>query len=181
MDSSKSSSELSKRINVLEAWEKVTPSTIQNCFRKARFRKRDATVCQFDSEDENDLSFSVFATMGMMRRAAEDLNVTNDQHQDEFIKIDDNTPTEDDDFENQATTSSQVSEANETDDEIEHVQEKEEENKIKCFDEALNCIRELKKFSTYDYVAFEQKCRMEEQQRKMKQPSILRYFPAVPK
>lgn len=198
MDSSKSSSELSKKKNILEAlyfiktaWEKVTPSTIQNCFRKAGFRKTDATVPQFDSEDEDDLPLSVFATMEMMRRAAEDLNITSDQNLDEFIKIDDKTPTEDDDFENQTTTSSQVSEANETDDEIEDVQEqKEEENKIKCFDEALNCIRELKKFSTDDYVAFEhiknlechfQKCRMEEQQRKMKQSSILRYFPAVPK
>ncbi|KAI4464385.1 putative peptidasehypothetical protein [Holotrichia oblita] len=126
------------------AWEKVTPPTIPNCFRKAGFGKTDATVRQFDSED--DLPLSVFATMGMMRRAAEDLNITSDQNLGEFIKIDDNTPTENDDFENQTTTSSQVSEANETDDEIEHVQEREEENKIKCFDEALNCIRELKIF-----------------------------------
>ncbi|KAI4469869.1 hypothetical protein MML48_1g14209 [Holotrichia oblita] len=45
--------------------------------------------------------------MGIMRRAIEDLNITSDQNLDEFIKIDDNTPTEDDDFENQTTTSSQ--------------------------------------------------------------------------
>ncbi|KAK9751284.1 hypothetical protein QE152_g5109 [Popillia japonica] len=99
--------------------------------RKAGFGKTDATVRQFDCEDEDDLPLSVFATMGMMRRAAKDFNVTSDQNLDEFIKIDYNTPTEDDDPENQTTTSSQVSEANETDGEIEHVQEK--ENKIKCF------------------------------------------------
>ncbi|KAK9720097.1 hypothetical protein QE152_g22280 [Popillia japonica] len=85
----------------------------------------------------NELPLSVFATMGMMRKATEDLNVTSDQSLDEFIKIDDNTPTEDDDFENQTIRSS---EANETDDEIEHLQGKEEENKIECFDEAVNCI-----------------------------------------
>ncbi|KAK9730135.1 hypothetical protein QE152_g15471 [Popillia japonica] len=40
----------------------------------------------------------IITTMRMMRRAAEDLNVTSDQNLDEFIKIYDNTPTKDDDL-----------------------------------------------------------------------------------
>ena len=49
---------------------------------------------------------------------------------------------------------------------------------------------ELKKFSKDDYVAFKQiknlechfqQCRMEEQQRKLKQSSILRFFHSAPK
>lgn len=77
-----------------------------------------------------------------MLRAAEKLNVTNEQNLDEFVNIDQNTLTEDEDFE------SQRDENNEIDDQIENAAE--EENKIKCY------IIELTKCFKHDYVASEQ-------------------------
>ncbi|XP_066249566.1 tigger transposable element-derived protein 6-like [Euwallacea similis] len=190
MDCANSLSELSKKINVLEAvyfikttWQKVDPATIENCYIKAGFRKSDTTLPHFDPEDDLPLSVLV-----IMMKATKELNFTNDKNLEKFINIDQNTPTEDDDFENQVTAFSQHNENIETYDEIEDVEE--EENKIKCYDEALNYIRELKNFSKGDYVAFEQiknlechyqKCRIEEQRRKFKQPSILKIFQAAPK
>ena len=90
MDGVKSSSELSKKINVLEglyfiktAWQNVNLTTKQNRFRKAGFRKSGQQLFHFDPED--DLPLSVFVTM---KRAAEELNIPDNQNLDKFVNID---------------------------------------------------------------------------------------------
>lgn len=83
-----------------------------------------------------------------MIRTDEKLNVINDQNLNQFINVDQNLPTENDDFENQIIALTQHNGNSETDDETEDVLN---EDKIKCYDEALNYIH----FSTDDYMAIE--------------------------
>ena len=89
-----------------------------------------------------------------MKRAAEELNIPDNQNLDEFVNIDQNIPTEDNaDPKNLVIEQTESNKENETDEEIEEIQE--EANKVKIYDEALIYIK-LKTFSKDDYVSFKQ-------------------------
>ena len=88
-----------------------------------------------------------------MKRAAEELNIPDNQNLDEFVNIDQNISTEDNaDPKDLVIELTESNKENETDKEIEEIQE--EASKVKSYDEALIYIKELKTFSKDDYVAF---------------------------
>lgn len=163
MDSVESATALVKSINLLDivylikkAWDKVTPTTIINCFRKAGFNKNQEQLDDFGPED--DLPLSVIADMCKMlnQTGARGVDI------DDFLNVDVDLWQEDENL-NLSIENSEPPETAEDSD----VQVLEEEmdiqllpndgNFIKTYKEALKTTKNLKSFSERngDLAAFE--------------------------
>ncbi|XP_037931315.1 uncharacterized protein LOC119666109 [Teleopsis dalmanni] len=148
INTTRSALELAKSINVLEAvyflktsWDKVKTTTIQNGFCKAGFSKDDESFSDFDPED--DIPLALYA------KFQEGPDLANDF--DDFLKIDRNVCTEDDNIE---------IEFEEHNDKMDISDSEEEPNEeisepITSYDEALTLVARLKQFAKNDFVAFQ--------------------------
>lgn len=178
MEANNSARDLVKSINVLDAlyffkesWNKVTPETIKNCFRKAGFTKE---IISSESESEDDIPLSTLATFIRHIAVSENLEGT------EFVNIDENLLTESDNIEVQFVEDQNISSS---EDDISIITE--DPNKISSYKEALEQIGRLKKFSEEDYTAFEHIKYLEsyyveqlskEMEAKLKQKNISDFF-----
>lgn len=153
-----SASELSKSIDVLEAlyfikasWDKVTSSTIKNCFSKAGFKKGEINGSEFDPEDDLPLSVLVDLFRGIKQ-----LVPSENQGVENFITIDKNVETED----GNVDIKSIIDLENENDDNTSETEDEvlvtgEDSSKINSYNEALNLVGILKRFARDDFVAFQ--------------------------
>lgn len=99
MDSVDSIEELAKSINVLDvvyfidkAWQKVTPTTIQNCFRKAGFTTSIVPEPDMNFELEDELPLSIIAEMSKMMKQIAPNNIDFET----YVGIDEDLILEDD-------------------------------------------------------------------------------------
>lgn len=185
----KSASELSKTIDVLEAlyfikaaWSRVTATTIQNCFGKAGFKKNDARLTEFDPED--DLPLSMFSEI---LKGVKELELTEEQSLEDFITIDRNVQTEDNNIDIQSMDVEDKSDA-EQDNDCDLVETQdivEDSGMINSYDEALKLVGTLKYFSRDDFVAFQhiknleshfQNCLLQQKRKRLRQSSILNFI-----
>lgn len=189
MDNVSAVSNLSKSINVLEAlyfiknaWNRVAPSTIQNCFSKAGFKKSDQFVTN-DYEAEDELPLTILADFW---KSYNELSKTANKRDDEFINLDQELFTEENIDENTEYADHTEIEDNE----LTQLSDDEEEDepfddRLNSYADALKAVDSLKKFSKEDYIAFEhlkniethfQYCLLKEKQQKLRQSKIYDFF-----
>lgn len=150
MHSAKSASDVSKSVNVLDAlcfiksaWDKVETSTIKNCFRKAGFMLENPILQEFDPEDDMPL-----ATLLDFHTLAEH----NEIHLEEFLIIDKDTFTENDDM---AINLENLNNPEEILSDSEEELVLQEIESIKSYEEALKQISRLKAFAKEDFAAYQ--------------------------
>lgn len=192
LESVTSSEELVKSITVLdaiyiiqEAWRKVSPVTIQNCFKKAGFKHSNSFVTNmaFDPEDEEPLSVIAERCKMMLQVAP------NNTTFEEYVGVDDNLCLEEDNINlnyDQIIDMTDVLEfeGSDADDEI---QESEQDGSIKTHKEALLAVKDLKLFtsSSGDLIGYEILSKLESHFEKrhtktLNQKTILDFF-KIPK
>lgn len=197
MDGIKSTAELSKSIDLLEAiyfiknaWEQVSPSTIKNCFLKAGFKKTGTheNTEEFDAEDDLPLSTIAELLKGVQVQEA-GLAVT--INSDNFVNIDDNLTTEDNSIDITDIDSTQdldeviIEEQSDDDSENSHDVG---EGSINSYEEALSATASLKQFcrKKEDFTAFQlvknveiyfEKAYIFQKNEKKRQSSLLDFFP----
>lgn len=148
IDSTGSASELSRSINLLDAvyfikhaWERVTPSTIRNCFRKAGLiHGNHNAVSDDDFTTEDDLPLSLLAEICRNEQVMgiECLNI------EDFFEVDRNLLVED--TESDACLESQpVTDLEDADDEVVLPSAP----PFKNYRDALDKTKELKEFLMY--------------------------------
>lgn len=190
MDNINSARELSKSIDLLEAiyfihnaWQKVTPETIRNCFSKAGFKKNN--MQQYEQwEAEDDLPLSILSEM---HRNALETGITETNLED-FIAIDANLAIEDDILEvTDMTEEYEASRSEEISDDDVDPERENEGQEVTTFEEVLKIIEEIKLFAKNqdDFIGFQmiknvethfQKKFLERKQTKVRQTSLLEFF-----
>lgn len=148
IDSVSSVHQLSKTIDLLDAiyfinsaWNKVSSLTIQNCFRKSgiSFELNEGDDHNFDAED--DLPLSMLAEM---IKAMAECGYNIDSN--DFINMDNDLSVEDGNIE--ILINEPPSETERSDEDSDHEpQNKEEEEPIKSYQEALRATTDLKLFA----------------------------------
>ncbi|XP_037931688.1 CENP-B homolog protein 2-like [Teleopsis dalmanni] len=148
IDTTRSASELAKSINVLEAvyflktsWDKVKATTIQNGFCKAGFSKSNESFSDFDPED--DIPLALYA------KFQEGPDLANDF--DDFLKIDRNVCTEDNNIEIEFEEHNDKMDISDSDEEP----NEEISDPITSYDDSLTLVARLKQFAKNDFVAFQ--------------------------
>lgn len=188
MEYASSASDLSKSVNVLEAlyfiknaWNKVTPNTIQNCYAKAGFKKSVQEGVGIDYDAEDDLPLAILAEF--WGNCNEIDQSSKSQHED-FINLDqglftEETFNENTEIENDIVKDYEV--IQDSDDE----EEEETSGPINSYTDALKVVEHLKRFSNEDFIAFEhlknieshfQNCLFQKKCKNMKQTKILDFF-----
>ncbi|XP_071057062.1 tigger transposable element-derived protein 6-like [Onthophagus taurus] len=159
IDFAESASKLSKSIDILEslyfiksAWQKVTPKTIRNCFKKAGFLmdQGSSTDSNYDVEDNLPL-----ARLADLFKCSKRLGIDNVKTPEEYLTVDQNVDIEDNDLEFSVVTKNVENETEEEENEEVEVEEDEERNPITSYKEALNVISKLKSFVKNDFTAFQ--------------------------
>lgn len=201
MEDVQSLSELTKSINVLEAlyfiktaWHKVNSSTIKNCFGKAGFRKSECNLecsVQIDYDPEEDLPLS---TVAELLRHAKNLGATDPQNIEDFMNLDGNITTEEqnavDNFSNldeESTGPFDEGSPNDSEEEaeVEMSAASCSSNSINSYGEALNHISMLKTFARDDFTAFQhlknleshyENCVLQQNMARFHQTNILDFF-----
>jgi hypothetical protein len=185
----KSATELSKKIDVLEAlyfiktsWNKVSPSTIKNCFKKAGFHKGYSNLTDYDPEDDIPSS-----TLSDLLKRVRELEPSADQNLEDFIIVDENVQTEEDNVDIQNLT---IEAENNDDEENDNDSEEETQEVLQNSDlinsyEALGLTAKLKQFARNDFIAFQyvknlethfQDCLVKEKKTRMRQSRIFSFI-----
>lgn len=185
IDFAQSASDLSKSINILEslyyiksAWQKVTPETIRNCFKKAGFHMDQDNSTDNDYDAEDDLPL---ARLANLFKCSKELGVESVKVVEEYLNVDEDVETEDLEFSEETEEIEDIESENES----EAGGAEEDCNPIRSYKEALDVVSRLKSFMKNDFTGFQhvkniethiERCFLSQREASLRQLSILDFI-----